>query len=119
MGQGIISVSTALFEQQKQPQTLAEWHALLRLPEEYRLLEVKVDAVYPLWLLTVENEAIPEVEGKLPDVTPIFRAEHDFGIQTAYLDRIEVNKPSHCVIWPYTREVKTQGISLRKKGQSE
>jgi hypothetical protein len=117
MGQGIISVSEALFEPHEPmvdgismtdkehivlPQTLAEWHALLMLPEEYKVLEVKADAVYPLWLITVENDAIPVVKGKkLSNVTPIFCVEdnEDGTRKGYYLDRIEIDKPKHRVIW--------------------
>lgn len=98
MGKGIISVSSALFEDTtKQPETLAEWHALLMLPEEYRLLEAKADAVYPLWLIAVESDAIPVVDGKLPDVTPIYCFVDD-NTRKSYLDRIELASEQK-VIW--------------------
>lgn len=99
MGQGIISVSKALFEDTekpiKQPETLAEWHALLMLPEEYHLLEAKADAVYPLWLITVESDAIP-----LPGVTPIVCRDD---MQANYLDRIE-SASGHKVIWQRSKQ---------------
>jgi hypothetical protein len=86
MGQGIISVSSAMFEEREQPRTLAEWHALLMLPVEYRVLEAKADAMYPLWLITVENDAIPVVKGKKLS-------------KGYYLERIEIDKPKKRVIW--------------------
>lgn len=104
MGQGIISVSKALFEDTekptRQPETLAEWRSLLMLPEEYRLLEAKADAVYPFWLLTVESEAIPVVDGKLPELSLIVRQEYDQENDTRhiYLDRIELASEQK-VIW--------------------
>lgn len=51
--------------------------------------------MYPLWLITVECTDIPEVEGRLPDVSPIYRRDDD---GTSYLDRIE--------LYPYTSEKK-------------
>ena len=117
MGQGIISISTALFEPYEPtvdgvsttdkehvalPQTLAEWHTFLLLPEEYHLLDVKLDAMYPLWLITVESDAIPMVKSKkLPDVTPIFCIENneDGTRKGHYLDRIEIDKPKWHVVW--------------------
>jgi hypothetical protein len=117
MGQGIIPVSTALFEPHEPmvdgmsmtdkehialPQTLAEWHALLMLPEEYKVLEAKADAMYPLWLITVENDAIPVARGKkLPDIQLIMQQDYDSetDVLTVSLKQIEVYTPKQCVIW--------------------
>lgn len=106
MAQGIITVSEAMFEGHdapKQPQTLAEWHAFLMLPEEYHLLEAKKDAVYPYWKLTVEHKAIP-----MADVAPIYCVERneENGTQTHYLDRIELvgYKPGYRVIWQRSKQ---------------
>lgn len=114
MGRGIIQVSTNLFEKQdtKQPETLAEWHALLMLPEEYHLLGATLskefhDQVLD-WELLVENDAIPEVGGKLTEVSPIFRMDFDEegGTRKSYLDRIEINRysPDMQVIWQAPKE---------------
>lgn len=112
MGQGIITVGKAVFEHHepaeesiiigetpKQPQSLAEWHAFLMLPEEYHLLEAKMDPMYPYWHVTVECEAIPVVAGKLTEISPIYRVED--GKRKHYLDRIELNPYSseRKVIW--------------------
>lgn len=124
MGRGIIHVSQALFEKQelpyngavnddeptKLPETLAEWHALLMLPEDYRLLEAKLLREFQdqAWELLVENEAIPEQEGKLVEISPIFRMDfnEDDGPRKIYLDRIEINRyaPDMQVIWQSPKE---------------
>lgn len=109
MGRGIITVSQALFERQeikdqdgnviaesdepiKQPQSLAEWHALLMLPEGFRLLEAKSDQMYPYWHVIVEHEDIPTIEGKLLEVSPIYCVEQKGETRTHYLDRIEIGR---------------------------
>lgn len=112
MGRGIIQVSTNMFEKQdtKRPETLAEWHALLMLPEEYRLLEAKLSKEFhdQVWELLVENDAIPGTDGKLLDVSPIIRVDFDeeSGTSKGYLDRIEINRyaPDMQVIWQSPKE---------------
>lgn len=111
MAQGIISVSTALFEPYELmvdgvsmtdkihmalPQSLAEWRALLMLPGEYRLLEAKINPTFPEWNITVEHETIPVTEGTLPAVLPIYTREYneESDTHTTYLERIEVHVPT-------------------------
>lgn len=113
MGQGIISISQALFETPqegyasseqeplKQPETLAEWHTLLMLPGTFKLLGTKKEADLHYWSLTVENDAIPVIEGKLLNVELIYGTDfsRDDGTSTHYLDRIEVYVPERKAIW--------------------
>lgn len=103
MGQGIITVSSALFEDQHVPQTLAEWQTLLMLPDELRLLEAKSDVTHPYWNITVEHEAIPTVEGKQVEVVPIFTRQYneEDGTSTTRLERIDLRVPTEesSVIW--------------------
>lgn len=108
VGRGIIYVSQT--HSMKLPETLAEWHSMLMLPEEYRLLEAKLSKEFhdQVWELLVENSAIPSVEGKLTEVSPIFRVDFDeeSGTSKNYLDRIEIKKytPDMRVIWQRNEE---------------
>lgn len=123
MGQGIISVSRTLFEPYEPmvdgmsttekdyippalPQTLAEWHSFLLLPDEFRLLEVRSDEY--CYALTVEHKAIPVVKGKLPEVTLLVTRKHNEkdGTSTTYLEKVEVHMP--------TGETPMEAIKKRK-----
>lgn len=122
MGKGIIRVSTSVFEEREYPadqggkyvppalpQTLAEWHAFLMLPEAFHLLETRLDREDECWTLMVEHEAIPVVKnGKLPSVTAymVLELNEDGATYTPYLDRVELNSytPECKVIWQRSKE---------------
>lgn len=94
MGKGIIHINKSLFEEKeppkgftrledmewpKLPQTTAEWHSFLMLPESYQVLGVTLAPEYfgDVYQVLVENEAIPLSNGSLPTLDLTIRQESD------------------------------------------
>ncbi|HEV2583779.1 MAG TPA: hypothetical protein VGT44_23185 [Ktedonobacteraceae bacterium] len=77
MAQGHIRLLKAAWDKTI-PTTLPDWQKALKLPDSYRLVEVRESAcgMYPNWLFVVENDLIPETTGRVkPDIVPIYRKD--------------------------------------------
>lgn len=95
MGRGIIHINKSLFDEKeppkgftriedmewpKLPQTTAEWHSFLRLPESYQVLGATLAPEYfgDVYQVLVENEAIPVSSGGgMPTLDLTMRQEND------------------------------------------
>lgn len=91
MPQGCIHISKEGWRQTgKTPITIEDWSLALLLPETYRVVDVRSAPACrrggEVWVVVVESETIPEVEGRvLPEVVPFYRREET----EAELDHIE------------------------------